>query len=461
MRSRECSRSGACGWGLIARGIVGIGLALGTAPAPAAERPHIVFIFTDDMGYGDVGCYGGELAATPHLDRLAQEGIRFEQFYAAAPICSPSRAGAITGMYPARWRITSFLQTRAGNRACEQADFLDPEAPSLARTLQAAGYATAHIGKWHLGGGRDVADAPPFSAYGFEEHAGTYEGPQPHPDITATGWIWSDQDKVKRWDRSAFFVDQTLDFLRRHANQPCFVNLWPDDTHTPFKPSDKQLAEIDSGPPRQRAFRAVLAEYDRQIGRLLAGLEELGIADRTLVIFSSDNGAMPTFRGARSGGLRGSKLSLYEGGIRVPFIVRWPAHAPAGRIDRQTVLSAVDLFATLCAVADAPPPEGVALDGQDMSAALAGEPQTRQQPLFWEYGRNETSFAYPEGRDRSPPLAIRDGRWKLLASADGAQVELYDLAKDRGEANNVAEEQPEVAARLLQRLLAWREAWPP
>src|SRR5690606_18695731 len=132
----------------------------------------------------------------------------------------------------------------------------------------------------------DVDDAPPFSAYGFDEHAGTYESPQPHPDITATNWIWSDQDKVKRWDRSAFFVDQTLDFLRRHRDRPCFVNLWPDDMHTPYVPSEERLAEQSAAPPMERKFRAVLAEYDRQIGRLLQGIQDLGVDERTLVIFT-------------------------------------------------------------------------------------------------------------------------------------------------------------------------------
>ena len=147
-------------------------------PLQAAEgappKPNILFILSDDMGYSDIGCFGGKFAPTPNLDRLAQEGIRFTQFYSSAPICSPSRAGLTTGMFPARWNITSFLQTRAGNRGCEQADFLEPRAPSLARTLKAAGYATGHFGKWHMGGGRDVTNAPPFAAYGFDEHAGTW-----------------------------------------------------------------------------------------------------------------------------------------------------------------------------------------------------------------------------------------------------------------------------------------------
>ena len=151
-----------------------------SAASAADRRPNIILILADDLGSADLSCYGNRDVATPRLDRMAAEGTRFTQYYSGSPICSPSRAALTTGMYPGRWRITSFLQTRKGNRECGQADFLDPAAPSLARTLKAAGYATAHIGKWHLGGGRDVDDAPKFAAYGFDEHAGTWESPQPH-----------------------------------------------------------------------------------------------------------------------------------------------------------------------------------------------------------------------------------------------------------------------------------------
>lgn len=428
-------------------------------------RPNIIFLLTDDMGYGDVGCYGGNFVPTPNIDRLATEGTKFTQFYVASPVCSPSRTGFLTGMYPARWRITNFLQTRAGNRKSEQADFLDPKAPSIARTLKAAGYVTGHFGKWHMGGGRDVTNAPPFREYGFDEHAGTWESPEPDPNITATNWIWSAQDKVKRWDRTAYFVDKTLDFLKRHKGQPCYVDVWPDDVHTPWVPEGayrEKRAGDDNAPNYESLanFKAVLREYDRQVGRLLDGLKDLGIGDNTILIFSSDNGPLPTFRGKRAGGLRGSKISLYEGGDREPLIVRWPGHFPAGRVDDKTVISGVDFFPIFCKLTGTPIPSNAAFDGEDLTDSFFGKYMTRRNPLFWEYGRNQF-FGYPRNpHDRSPNVAIRDGKWKLLINADGSGLQLYDLDADRNETKNVADANPAEAKRLSEAALQWRKSLP-
>ncbi len=424
-------------------------LLLATLGAHAAP-PHIVFVLTDDMGAGDLGCYGGTLAKTPNIDRLAAQGTRFTRYYSAAPICSPSRCGLLTGQFPARWNITSYLQSRKGNRECEQADFLDTEAPSLPRILKNAGYATAHIGKWHLGGGRDVENPPKFAAYGYDEGVGTYESPEPHPEITATNWIWSDKDPVKRWNRSAFFVDKTLDFFKRHADKPCFVNLWLDDPHTPWVPAD----DAPKGATKAN-LKAVLEENDTQIGRLMHALPA-----NTLLIYASDNGALPTFDKQRTLGLRGSKLSLYEGGIRLPFIARWPGNVPA-RVDETTVLTAVDMLPTLCHLAGAKLPADYASDGENFSAALLGKSSPRTEPIFWEYGRNDTSFAYPpQAEHRSPNVAMREGQWKLLINTDGTRTELYDVLADPNEEKNLADEKTDVTAKMKAAALAWRQSLP-
>lgn len=437
-------------------------LAAAAVPVAAAKppRPHIVIVLADDFGWGDLACNGGEVAPTPHLDRMAREGVRLARFYVAAPICSPSRCGLLTGQFPARWRITSYLQTRAGNKACEMADFLDPAAPSLPRVLKEDGYATAHIGKWHLGGGRDVRDAPKFAAYGYDQGLGTWESPEPHPEITAKDWIWSDDDPVRRWDRTRWMVDRALDFLAENRDRPCFVNLWLDDTHAPWVPSAHDQARKQ---PNGRAMLAkVIAEMDRQIGRLLDGLRDADPARPTFVLFLGDNGPLPTFDRERTAGLRGSKLSLYEGGIRVPAIAWGPGLVRPGVTNDQTVVAAVDLLPSLAALAGATLPAGPAPDGEDLAAALLGTASPKRSgPLFWEYGRNDTSFDYPKpAGDRSPNVAVRDGDWKLLVDADGSRVELYDLAADPEEAKNLAGEQPEVAGRLAESALRWRRSLP-
>jgi arylsulfatase A-like enzyme len=438
---------------LLTLGLVALGASFNLHAAVPAARPNVIVFLADDMGYGDLSCYGGKQVPTPRIDRLAAEGTRFTQYYSASPICSPSRCGIITGNYPARWNITSFLQTKKGNAGCEMADYLDPKAATLPRAMKAAGYATGHFGKWHLGGGRDVTDAPKFAAYGYDENAGTYESPEPHPDITGSDWIWSDKDKVKRWNRTAFFVDKTLDFLDRHRDQPCFVNLWPDDVHTPWVPD-----EISDKKDLPKNFHPVLAELDKQVGRLLDGLKARGLEENTIVIFTSDNGALPTFNLARSGGFRGSKLELWEGGIRMPFMVRWPGHVPAGRVNDRAVICAVDLFPTICALTGAKVPSAAKLDGVDVSAIWRGGAAPQRGPLFWEYGRNDEWFKF--GPDRSPNVALRRDNWKLLVNADGSNAQLYDLATDPKEAHNLAATKPEVARDLTKLALEWRSSLP-
>ncbi|MBI5774296.1 MAG: sulfatase-like hydrolase/transferase [Verrucomicrobia bacterium] len=433
----------------------------------AAPRPNILFLLVDDLGWGDPACFGGAGVPTPNLDRLAREGTRFTQFYVASPICSASRCGFITGQFPARWRITSYLQTRAGNRECEQADFLDPKAPSLVRAFKQAGYATAHFGKWHLGGGRDVTDAPKFAAYGYDVGFGTYESPEPAAPLGLKTVPWGKErepQQVARHDRTRWMVDETLSFAKKSAAQPWLVNLWLDDVHTPYRPTE---GKDDRDLPAK--YRDVLMETDRQVGRLLDGLRELGAEKNTLVLLAGDNGPEPSLNRTRTGGLRGMKWSLYEGGIRTPLIVRWPGVIPAGRVNDTTVVSAVDFFPTLCALANVSVPAGVKFDGEELSAAFRGGKQARTTPLLWEYGRKPQpvdakgirTFPYPgEPDSKSPNVAIRDGQWKLLLNADGTGAELYDLSADRNEARNLAVENSGVSKRLAEQALAWRKSLP-
>ncbi len=427
----------------------------------AAPRPNIILILTDDMGIGDVGCYGGKVAPTPNIDRLAAEGTRFTQYYSGAPICSPSRVSLTTGMHPARWNITSYLSNKKHNRTCEQADFLDPRAPSVARTLREAGYHTAHFGKWHMGGGRDVTEAPGIPEYGFDEYSSTYESPDPDPLLTATNWIWSKQDSVKRWNRTAYFVDKTLDFLAKNKDGASYINLWLDDVHTPWIPDPEAIEVHPRDSEKMPNLAKVLVEVDTQLGRLMAGLKALGLDENTLVIFTSDNGPLPAFGDRRTVGLRGTKLSLYEGGIRMPFILRYPGKVPAGQVNETALMTGTDLFPSFCRIAKATVPNLAQMDGEDVSDSWFGKKFARKKPIYWEYGRNHVSFNYPpDAEDVSPNLALRVGKWKLLLNTDGTGAQLYDMQKDAAEKENVAAENPKIVQQMSKQVLAWRGSLP-
>ena len=436
--------------------------------ASVFAKVNVLFILVDDMGWGDLGANGGAGVPTPHMDQLAGEGTRFTQFYTASPICSASRCGFITGQFPARWRITSFLQSRAGNRECEQADFLDAAAPSFVREFKAAGYATAHVGKWHLGGGRDVGDAPKFAAYGYEQGLGTYESPEPAAGLgSALRPNVAELQPVKRHDRTRWMVDETLQFIKEHSGEPWLVNLWLDDIHTPHAPSDEQLSLAGAGVGTAN-YRAVLRATDAQIGRLLDGLREMKLDGNTLVILAGDNGPEPSFNRTRTAGMRGMKWSLYEGGLRSPLIIRWPGTVPVA-VNKTSVVGAVDFFPTLCALAGVIAPKEVKFDGEDLSAVWKGGKRSRTTPLLWEYGRKPAvdgpgkirAFPYPNEPDaKSPNVAIRHGDWKLLVNAGGNGTELYNLAADPNETNNLANTESEIAKGLKKAALDWRHSLP-
>ena len=449
----------------LAMGAAAIAAGACAKAAKVEQKPNVVIIYTDDMGYSDISAFGGQFTPTNNVDRIGREGIRFEQYYTACPISSPSRVGVTTGMYPTKWGITTFLNDRASNRKNNSNDYLLAEAPTMARAFKAGGYATAHIGKWHMGGGRDVKDMPQIPAYGYDEYLSTWESPDPAPEITASNWIWSDQDSIKRWQRTEYFVDKVLDFLKRNNDKPCFVTLWPDDMHTPYVPSQEAYnigvkEGRDTYWSKQINFTPVLAEYDKQIGRLLDGLEALGISDNTIVIFTSDNGPNPSYKNARTGGMRGQKATLYEGGIRMPFMIRWPAKIQPGQVNTETVFTSIDLFPTLCAMAGIKAEHGnYEMDGIDFSKTLLGTKQDtkRKTPMYWEFGQhfvpreiNESHF-----NTRSPNIAVRDGDWKFIINYDGSYPELYNLKDDVYETKNVKDEYPKLTEKYTKMAIDW------
>lgn len=431
------------------------GLLHPVAMASQKQKPNIVIIYTDDMGIGDLSCYNSGWVTTPNIDKLAAEGLKFNHYYTSSPVSSPSRVGLTTGMFPTEWGINTFLHERKGNADCEQCDYLDSSAPSMARSLKEAGYATAHIGKWHMGGGRDVDDAPQIPKYGFDEYVTTYEGPDPDPLITASRWIWSEGDSIKRWDRTSYFVDKTLNFLSRHPDTPCFVNFWPDDMHDPWIPEAKYFRDKKSWVGKDN-FVAVLQEYDRQIGRLIEGMRRLEILENTIVIFTSDNGALPTFDAIRVNGRRGSKNSLFEGGLNMPFIICWAGRIAAGEIDDESVVNAVDLYPSLCAIVGARLEKGFSYSGEDMSQALLGiKTQKRTKDMMWDFGRNRFFNKPPQPHHRSSHLAIRRGDMKLLINSDGTGLELYDVKKDPNETTDVSAKYPALCSELSRKVTDW------
>lgn len=449
-------------------------------PVQPAPRPNVLFVLVDDMGFGDLSVMGNRKVATPNIDRLAKRGVLMTRFYDASPICSSSRAGFLTGRFPAEVGFVGITAARARNAQIGQANWLDPALPTTARLLKGAGYATAHIGKWHLGGGRDIGDAPWPTAYGFDESFTTFEGLGPRVLVSDEERNLADQSDMlgqgpRVWAEkkalTPMYVERTLDFVARNRNRPWFVQLWLNDVHDPWAPATDDLAAV-KGRGRdadEDKFLAALVGMDRALGRLFDQLAAMGEAKNTLIMLTSDNGPSPLRKymanGATppgsAGGLRGRKFSLYEGGVRQPLILSWPAGGKAGVRDDRTVGGGVDLLPTLSGVLQLPVPAGSR--GVDLSPVLRGQSVTIRPPLFWAYGREgraEAPALSPNPRDVSPRFAVRDGDWKLLMNAGNADQQLYNLRSDPGETRDVATTQPAVRERLFATLRRWMDGLP-
>ncbi len=452
---------------------LGIDCTSAASEPASARRPNIVMILIDDLGWGDFSCFGNQDAKTPNLDRLAAEGLRFEQFYVASPICSPSRVGLSTGQYPQRWRITSFLNNRAENTARGLAQWLDPKAPMLARLLHDAGYATGHFGKWHMGGQRDVGDAPLITEYGFDVSLTNFEGLGPRvlplldardgkaPRLHALGSDKLSRGEITQQNRAevtATFTTAALAFIRKSAaeKKPFYVNLWPDDVHSPFFPH----AALRGDAAKRTLYHAVLSTMDAQLGVLFEAIRaDPALRDNTLILICSDNG--PEVGAGSAGHLRGSKGMLYEGGIRSPLIVWGPgftAGQKSGTANRTSHFSTIDLAPTLLEIAGVQAPDDIAFDGVSMRATLLGQSDApRHRPLFFRRPPDRAAFA---GDPNLSDLAVREGRWKLLCAYDGSAPQLYDLVADPSEKNNLASAQPDETARLSAAAVAWHRLLP-
>ncbi len=440
--------------------VIALGMILGTtALAADAPRPNVILIVADDLGWADLGCYGSTFHATPNLDRLARSGMRFTNAYAACPVCSPSRAAIMTGKYPARLNLTDWLPGRPDRpsqmlmrpRFRQQ---LPLEEHTIAEVLKPAGYTTASIGKWHLGG-------PPFwpEHQGFDLNVGGTETGSPPggyfgfktPTMTA-----SSPDEYLT-DRLA---DEALRFIERNRARPFFAYLPHYAVHIPLQAKPGILARykarpVGGSPQSNPIYAAMLESLDEAVGRILATLDKLEIADRTVVVFTSDNGGLSVKEGpdtpsTSNAPLRAGKGYLYEGGIRVPLIVRWPGATRPGSVCTVPV-SGQDLYPTVLELAGVKPAAAQVIDGESLVPLLEGHGEMKRVALFWHYPHYSNQGGRPGG-------AVRQGDLMLIEHYEDGRRELYDLGRDPGEQHDLASERPGDTARLRNLLVNWRQS---
>ncbi len=423
------------------------------------EKPNIIYINIDDLGWKDLGAMGSEFYETPHVDALAQEGVVFTNAYASAANCAPSRACCLTGQYPPRHGIYTVNNSDRGNPRTRKlipvknrTDLPDDQV-TIAENLKAKGYATAHIGKWHLG------DDP--TSQGFDINIGgsgighpkSYFSPYQNPRLEdgPTGEYLTDR-----------LADEAIRFISNNRTQHFFLYLAFYAVHTPLQPKpdklDKYLKKQGVLGQNNAKYAAMIESMDENIGRILEALEKLNLAKKTAVVFSSDNGGVRRITSMAP--LRAGKGSYYEGGIRVPFIIRWPGKIEPG-IKCEIPVHGVDFYPTILEMTQTPKTEGKGLDGLSLVPHFTQIGKIDERPLFWHFpvymegGNRETRD--PVFRTR-PGSAVRMGDWKLHEYFEDGGLELYNLREDIGEKRNLAQKYPEKMKELHQRLISWRES---
>ena len=458
-------------------------LLLGVAAPGAAQSrpPNFVFLLVDDLGWRDMGAFGSDFHDTPHVDRLAREGMLFSSGYAAAPVCSPTRASILTGRYPARIRQTDWIPGRTDRPEQRLAQVQDQDSlplaeVTLAEALGAAGYATAHVGKWHLGGEGHLPEDQGFDVNVGGDHNGSpasYFWPyrsDRRPGAAIGELAAGGREGENLTDRLG---EEAARFIAANRDRPFFLYLPFYAVHNPMqakpalvekyraraaalgRPESAEIGEADGHPLRliqnHPVYAAMVETMDAAVGRVLRALDENGVAGNTVVVFFSDNGGLSTAEGLPTTNLplRAGKGWLYEGGVREPLIVRWPAVVPAGRVEGEPVTS-VDFFPTFLEIAGVAPPRAVTLDGVSFLPALRGEPRPRG-PIFWHYPHYSNQGGRPGG-------AVLDGGWKLIEHYEDGRVELFDVREDPGETRDLAASMPARAAELRGMLRSWRDA---
>ena len=442
-----------------AAGIGFAGWAISSAAAKPKSttdrKPNIVFILADDLGWAELGCYGNTFNETPNLDKLAKQGMRFTDAYAAAPVCSPYRAALMTGQCPARVGITDYLRPNDKNH-------LSTQYFTIAEALKNTGYATGIIGKWHLTGyANHGAEEFPPALHGFDEtivseNRGIGGGSYFHP-------YHFNREIQKRLPGTEYLVDrcnlEAVEFIERHKNEPFFLYLSHYAVHTRLNGKPELVAEFEKkpgagkGPKARRNNPHLAAQFksiDEGLGMIVRKLDELGLSDETLLVFTGDNGGES--RVTSNAPLRAGKSTLYEGGIRIPLIVCHPKTVPAGTICK-TQTSNIDIYPTLCQLTGTNPDSKQHTDGVSLLPLLKNpKAQIKREALYWHY-----PLAKPHFLGGHSSGAVRKGDWKLIEYFDTGRKELYNLADDISEKNNLVNMNPEKAAELQGLLKAWRK----
>ncbi len=423
---------------------IGAALPLAQAPGGNAARSNVVLIITDDVGYGDFGAYGAPDIKTPNVDSLARDGIRLTDFYANGATCSPTRSGLISGRYQQRFAIEAPL---GGEHSRDAARGLPATGKSLPQLLKNNGYATALIGKWHLG------YKPEFSpgAHGFEYFFGFKSGYTDYYQHTSgegqPDLFENDQPMEVAGYMTDLITEKSVRFIEQNAQRPFFIDVAYNAAHWPYQPPDKPSKAIDNarhlGPfdadtSTREDYVAMLERADQGVGRILQALDRLGLRQNTIVIFTNDNGGEWL---SRNTPLFHHKGTVWEGGIRVPAILRWPGHIPAGRVSAQVGIT-MDLTASILAATRTPVPADARLEGIDLLPILEGRTPEVERTLFWRVTGPRTQ------------VAVRSGDWKLLF--DGRPM-LFNLRADLGERNNLVGQRGDIARKLEPLLAAWQK----
>jgi arylsulfatase A-like enzyme len=414
------------------------GCSAGGISRAAGERANVIVIMADDLGYGDVGCYGSEKIETPNIDALARGGLRFTDYHSNCPVCSPTRAALLTGRYQQRSGIEGVVYAKGPARQTG----LAPDEITFAEVLKGSGYSTGIFGKWHLG--YNVEFNP--VRQGFDEFIGYVSGNVDyHSHIDGAGFDdwWKNLQKVAEEGYSTDLITRHgVDFIERHKDVPFCLYLAHEAPHYPYQGRDDPPERLSGGRKGKkakgdeidRAYEEMVEVMDEGIGRIVETVGRLDLERKTFIFFCSDNGAN---KNGSNGVLAGYKGSLLEGGHRVPAVAYWPGRIKAGTTTEQTVMG-MDLFATMVSIAGAKIPAGLKLDGVDLAAMMTEGKKLPERTLFWRYRKQE---------------AVRRGPWKLLVQ-DG-RTKLYNLDEDAGEKNDLGEARPDMVKALEEELAAW------